>query len=180
MIIVLVLSKDNDNSPGSQTNHNTISDGSTGLSFNMSKKFVPIPRDELAAMNPGFTYGFRPTGDTDASCIVSQSPLASSGAIPPPAQLRDGLLNEVKKTHPDAKLANPQAASKPVQFGEAQGVLLELQYSEGVEKVKRVEILAVGKATQVIAYCQSLAQDNQRYYDDFTVFFSSLRLQQGS
>lgn len=153
VIIVLLLVKDKDESAGPPSNFNTISDGSTGLSFNMSKEFAAIPRDELVGMNPGFTYGFRPADDSDASCIVSQSPLASSGAIPPPSELRDGLLKEVRKTHPDAKLTNPQTASRPVQFGKAAGVLLELNYTEGARKVKRVEVIAVGKSTQVIAYC---------------------------
>lgn len=176
VIIVLLLGKDKDDSPRTQTDYNTVSDGSTGLSFNMSKKFAPIPRNELAAMNPGFTYGYRPANDPDASCIVSQSPLVTSGTLPSPARLRAGLFREVKKVHPDVRLGNPQTASKPVRFGKAAGVLLELHYSEGVRKIKRVEVIAVGKSTQVIAYCQSLARDSQRYYDDFTIFFSSLSL----
>ena len=175
-IIVLLLGKDKEESAGPPTNYNRVSDGSTGLSFNMSKKFAPIPRNELAAMNPGFTYGFRPADDPDASCILSQSPLIASGTLPSSARLRAGLFQEVKKVHPDVRLDNPRTASNPVRFGKAAGVLLELHYSEGARKIKRVEVIAVGKSTQMIAYCQSLARDNQRYYDDFTTFFSSLSL----
>ncbi len=157
------------------TNYNTISDSSTGLSFNMSKKFETIPREELAAMNPGFTYGFRPNDDPNAQCIVSQTKLAGRGSATG-EELRNGIMDEVRKVHPDAVVANESTALNPVKFGEAQGILLEILYTEGGSKIKRVEIIALGNVNQVIAYCQSLASDNQRYYDDFTIFFSSLKL----
>ncbi|MEX0881312.1 MAG: hypothetical protein WDZ34_00260 [Candidatus Saccharimonadales bacterium] len=156
-------------------NFNTVSDSSTGLSFNMSKNFEPIPEEELAAMNPGFSYGFRSASDPKALCIVSQSRLGGRGSVSSKV-LRDGILVEVKKVHLDAKLLNESTALNPVKFGEAQGLLLEIAYTEGTDSIRRVEIIALGKAFQVIAYCQSLAADNQRYYKDFTIFFSSLKL----
>lgn len=156
-------------------NYYTISDQSVGLSFNVSKKFSPIPREELAAMNPGFTYGFRAVSDLNTICILSQIKLTAGGTITP-TELRDGILGEIKKLHPDATITNESTVLNPVKFGEAQGILLEILYTEGASQVKRVEIIALGKTNEVIAYCQSLAADNPQYYNDFTIFFSSLKL----
>jgi len=172
----LILHKNQAKQPEAQ-NFNTISDSSTGLSFNMSKSFKPIPKTELAAMNPGFTYGFVAENDTQAVCIVSPTTLTKGGTITP-EQLRDGILSEVKKVHPDTTLDNAATAANWAQFGNGQGVLLQLTYGDGTTKIKRVEIIALGKskAVQVTAYCQSPATDNQRYYTAFTIFFSSLKL----
>lgn len=156
-------------------NFNHISDSSIGLSFNMSKTFEPISRDELAAMNPGFTYGFKPADDVHASCIISNIKLTASGAVTP-EQLRDGLMKEIKKVHPDVKLINPETALNAVKFGDAKGILLQMTYQEGESIIRRVETITLGKTTQVIAYCQSLSKDSARYYNDFTTFFSSLKL----
>jgi hypothetical protein len=156
--------------------YNTVDDSSTGLKFNMSKRFEPIPRDKLAAMNPSFTYGFKSPSDPAASCIVSQTKLASTGNVPPASVLRDGLLGEIKKTHPDVKLDNKANAGKLVKFGSAYGALLEMTYSDKSDLIKRVETLAVSKTSQLTAFCQSRSADNSKYYQDFTVFFSSLEL----
>ncbi len=160
-----------------QSNLNTISDSSIGLTFNMSKSFDPIPRDELTALNPSFSYGFRPANDANTSCILTQTKLNSSGTITA-EQLRDGIVNEVKSVHPDVTLDNPAAAAKWAQFGNGQGVLLQLSFTDGSAKMARVEIIALGKAkpVQVTAYCQSLVSDSVKYYTDFTTFFSSIKL----
>lgn len=159
----------------SPSNFNTVSDSSTGLSFNMSKKFEPIPKEELAGLNPGFAYGYRPINDTKTYCILSQTSLTASGTITP-EELRDGILNEIRKLHPDVVLSNSATALNPVKFGEGKGVLLQVTYSEGTTEIKRVEVIALGKAFQVIAYCQSASADNPKYYNDFTTFFSSLKI----
>ncbi len=158
-----------------ENNYNSVADSSIGLTFNISKKFEVIPRSELTALNPGFLYGYRPPGDSRASCIISQSSLARGGTTST-SDLRDGLLKEVKKLHPDVKLTNENSALNLVKFGEAKGVLLEMEYGKKEQKINRVEIIALGKKIQVIAYCESLGQDNARYYQNFTTLFSSLKL----
>lgn len=164
--------------PAETTNEsfNTVSDTSTGLTFNMSKSFAPIAKDQLAAMNPGFNYGFKPDSDANALCIISQSQLKGSGSISG-ADLKDGLLKEVRKLHPDIKLNNQDSVTKLIKFGDATGILVDINYKQGAYTIRRVEVIAVGKKTQAIAYCQSLAQDNSKYYSDFTTFFSSLKLE---
>ncbi|HLG90986.1 MAG TPA: hypothetical protein VI336_02385 [Candidatus Saccharimonadales bacterium] len=177
LAVWLIFLRDNaaDRTEKNSASYDTISDSSTGLSFNMSKKFAPISREELSVLNPGFSYGFRASDDPKAQCIISQVKL-SAGGTSSPEELRDGVLGEVKKIHPDATIANEATALNLAKFGDAQGILLEIVYTEGNTKIKRVEVIALGKVNEVIAYCQSLADDNQRYYNDFTIFFSSLKL----
>lgn len=161
--------------PSQPKNYNTVTDTAAGLTFNVSKNFEPFPRDELATMNPGFSYGYRAIDNRKAVCILSQTKLGGRGSVTA-EELRDGILKEVKRIHPDAKLANEASSLKPVKFGDAHGVLLEIVFSEGESKIKRVEIAALGKIYQIIAYCESNEADSQRYYSDFTIFFSSLKL----
>ncbi len=162
--------------PQAQTQTNvsdiyTISDASAGLTFNVSKDFTPISDSELKVMNPDFTYGFRPVSDPNAVCIVSKTKLIASGTVTPSA-LRDGILGTIKSIHTDVKLDS----WSPAKFGDAQGVILQATYTDSGVKIKRVEIIALGQTTEVVAYCQSTSVDSSKYYNDFTTFFSSIRL----
>jgi len=156
-------------------NFNTINDTSVGLSFNVSTDFEPIARDELAAMNPGFTYGFVRVDDKLAKCIVSVSKLKSPGSITA-TKLRGGLIRAIKKSHPSVKLVNQTESDRLLKFGASPGVLLEVSFKENGNVKNRVEIIALGNKNQVIAYCEGLTKDQARYKDAFTVFFSSFRL----
>jgi hypothetical protein len=156
-------------------NFYTITDEPAKLKFNVSKNFEPIPKAELASLNPGFNYGFKSKLDPSAQCIVAQSQLKGSGQATP-ADLRDGLIAEIKKVHPDVELENPQSATKLAKFGQGQGVLLQLSYKEEAVKIRRVEVIALGKSTQVVAYCNSPLELAAKYYPDFTTFFSSLKI----
>jgi len=147
---------------------NTVSDTPHGLSFNISKSFAAIPDKELASLNPGFLYGYRPSGDANTECVISQTKAGNITA----GQLRDGVFNEIKNNHTDANLDS----SAIVQVGVARGVSLQTSFTDGGLRIKRVEVAAVGKTNITFAFCQSLAADSSRYYNDFTIFFSSLKL----
>ncbi|MBI4034505.1 hypothetical protein HY380_01250 [Candidatus Saccharibacteria bacterium] len=170
VLITWLVTKNNNSQVPSD--YYSVNDTTNGLSFNMSRRFLPIARADLPQL---YSYGYQAEGDKYANCYISQSKL-KKGQRPSPAQAVKGLLNEIKKVHPDAKLNNQTAASNPVVFGNSTGVLLDLNFKELKKTFRRVEILAVGKTSQVIAYCESLARDNTEYYDDFTIFFSSLKL----
>jgi hypothetical protein len=147
---------------------NTISDTRHGLSFNLSKSFAAIPDKELASLNPGFLYGYRPSGDANTECVISQAEVGNITA----GQLRDGVFNEIKNNHTDASLDS----SAVVQVGMARGISLQASFTDGGLRIKRVEVAAVGKTNITFAFCQSLATDSSKYYNDFTTFFSSLKL----
>lgn len=164
--------------PATEPNFNTISDSSTGLSFNMSKKFEAIPKRQLVTMNPAFSYGFQAVDDPNAQCIIVRIELNKTGVALNPQEVRDNELKAIKVVHPDAMLVNEPTSLNPVRFGKAEGLLLEIVYSENNQKIKRVEVIAIGDIDQVTAYCQSLEADNPKYYSDFTIFFSSLKLDQ--
>ncbi len=159
-----------DSSPKISTNpgHVTINDTSAGLSFNMSKNFQVIPRNELVIFS-GALYGFRVPNDTNTECIISQT---KSGKVTA-GQLRDGVFKVIKLNHANAQLDS----SSIVQVGLSKGVLLQISYSDASLNIKRVEIAAVGDTYITFAFCQSLAADNPKYYNDFTTFFSSLKIQ---
>jgi hypothetical protein len=152
----------------SQPLFNTISDTPHGLSFNISKSFAAIPDKELASLNPGFLYGYRPSGDANTECVISQTEAVNITAGP----LRDGIFNEIKNNHTDASLDS----SANAQIGAVRGVSLQMSFTDGGLHIKRIEIAAVGNTKMTFAYCQSLATDSSKYYNDFTIFFSSLKL----
>jgi hypothetical protein len=156
-------------------NYYTITDETAKLSFNVSKNFKAIPKAELAGMNPGFNYGYRSASNPATQCIVAQSQLKGSGKTTP-TDLRDGLMAEIKRVHPDVQLENPETATKLAKFGQGQGVLLQLSYKEGDVKTRRVEIIALGKSTQVVAYCNTPLELADEYYNDFTTLFSSIKI----
>lgn len=157
-------------------NYNTISDSSTGLSFNMSKKFEAIAKRQLVAMNPAFSYGFQAVDDPNAQCIIVRIELNKAGVVLSPREVRDNELKAIKVVHPDVMLVNEASSLNPAKFGKAEGLLLEIVYTDRDLKIKRVEVIAIGNVDQVTAYCQSLESDNAKYYNDFTTFFSSLKL----
>lgn len=152
----------------SQPLFNTISDTPHGLSFSLSKSFAAIPEKELASLNPGFLYGYRPSADANTECVISQTEAGNITA----GELRDGVFNEIKNNHTDASLDS----SAVVQVGAARGVSLQTSFTDSGLNIKRVEIAAVGNTKMTFAYCQSLATDSAKYYNDFTIFFSSLKL----
>lgn len=156
-------------------NFYSVTDQTAKLTFNVSKNFEPIPKAELASLNPGFNYGYKSKSDSSTQCFVAESQLKGAGNTSP-AQLRDGLLAEIKKVHPDLVLDNPDTASKLAKFGQGQGVLLKMSYMEGAVKTQRVEIIALGKSTQVVAYCNTPTEQASKYYQDFTIFFSSIQI----
>lgn len=152
----------------SQSLFNTISDAPHGLSFNMSKSFAAIPEKELASLNPGFLYGYRPSGDANTECVISQTEAGNFTA----GELRDGVFNEIKNNHTDASLDS----SANVQVGAVRGISLQTSFTDSGLHIKRIEIAAVSNTKMTFAYCQSLAADSSKYYNDFTTFFSSLKI----
>jgi hypothetical protein len=167
LISYAIFHNDSSSKPSADPGHVTINDETAGLSFNMSNNFQAIPKEALTLFNGDALYAFRVPDDKNAQCLISQAEPSSLTA----GELRDGVFNEIKNNHPDAKLDS----SATVLVGVARGVSIQISYTDNGNKIKRVEI-AAGKTNLTFAYCQSLAIDSAKYYNDFTTFFSSLKL----
>lgn len=150
-----------------------VNDSERKLSFNMSNNFKAIPKAALAIFNSNALYGFQAINDKDAWCVITQTKISSPRKVTA-GYLRDGTFSTIKKNHPNARLDK----ATTIRAGSAPGVLLEISYEDMASSIKRAEVAALSKSSIIFAYCQSLAADSAKYYNDFTIFFSSLRIVQ--
>jgi len=155
-------------------NYFEISDELAGVSFKIGKKFDRMPPQQLQMKNPNFIYGFLAKDDASANCFISQTKREQGGQVTV-GQLRDGVLEQIKKTNPDANLDE----AKIIDIGENnnKGVKLKMSYAEA-DKVPTIQWEAAGitEKTATFFFCACPKAVVDLYQEDFELFLNSVRI----
>jgi hypothetical protein len=156
-----------------EKNYFEINDELAGISFHVSKKFDRMPPQALQAKNPSFIYGFLARDDASANCFVSQTKREQGGQITV-GQLRDGVLEQIKKTNPDANLDE----AKIIDVGENnnKGAKLKMSYTEEDKPAVQWEVAGITEKTATFAFCACPKAVVDLYQEDFDLFLESVQI----
>lgn len=156
-----------------EKNYYEINDESAGVSFKIGKKFDRIPAQQLQIKNPSFVYGFLAKDDAGVSCFISQTKRENSGAVKV-VQLRDGVLEQLKKSNPDAEISE----AKIVDVGENnnKGAGIKMSYTENNAPMVQWEAVGITDKMATFALCNAPKAVIDLYKDDFDLFLDSVRI----
>lgn len=157
-----------------EKNYFEINDELAGIAFKIGKKFDRMPANLLQTKNPNFVYGFSAKDDNSVTCFISQTKRENVGVVKV-ADLRDGVLEQLKKSNPDAKLDDAQI----VDVGENnnKGAKLKMSYTEA-EKTPMIQWETVGitEKLSTFAFCNAPKAVIELYQEEFELFLNSLKI----
>lgn len=167
--------KPEEKKPASQEkNYFEINDELAGVSFRIGKKFDRMPANQLQMKNPNFIYGFFTKDDNSVTCFISQTKRESAGIVKV-ADLRDGVLEQLKKSNPDTKLDDAQI----VDVGENnnKGAKLKMSYTEA-DKIPMIQWETVGITDKLstFAFCNCPKAVVDLYQEEFELFLNSVKI----
>lgn len=155
-------------------NYFEINDELAGVSFKIGKNFNRMPAQQLQMKNPNFIYGFFAKDDNSIACFISQTKREQGGQITV-GKLRDGVLEQLKKSNPDANLDEAQI----IDIGENnnKGAKLKMSYTEA-DKIPMIqwEIAGITDKTATFAFCASPKAVVELYEGDFNLFLDSVKI----
>jgi len=157
-----------------EKNYYEINDELAGVSFKIGKKFDRMPAQQLQMKNPSFVYGFLSQDDVKVNCFISQTQRENAGVVKV-AELRDGVLEQLKKTNPDVRLEE----AKVIDIGENnnKGAKLKMSYTEA-EKTPMIqwEVTGITEKKATFAFCVSPRAVLDLYQEDLELFLDSVRI----
>lgn len=162
--------------PHTQTEKNyfEINDELAGIYFKVNKKFDRMPAQQLQMKSPNFIYGFYARDDNSVNCFISQTKREKSGVVKV-AELRDGVLEQLKKNNSDAKIDEAEV----VDIGENnnKGAKIKMSYTE-MDKNPMIQWETVGitDKTATFAFCVCSKAVIDLYRDDFDSFLDNVRI----
>lgn len=156
-----------------EKNYFEINDETAGIYFRISKNFDRMTAQELQMKSPVFIYGFKAKNDKTAYCIISQTKRDRPG-IMKVIDLRDGVLDQVKKSYPDAVLDNSEIVS--VGENNKLGPKLQMSYTDNSVPKIQWEIVGITEKTATFAFCVAPKAVLDLYQDDFNLFLNSVRI----
>jgi hypothetical protein len=173
--LVKIKNKPEEKKPANQEkNYFEINDELAGIYFKVGKKFDRMPANQLQTKNPNFIYGFSAKDDNSVTCFISQTKRENAGVVKV-ADLRDGVLEQMKKSNPDAKLDDAQI----VDVGENnnKGAKLKMSYTEA-DKIPMIQWETVGitEKLSTFAFCNCPKAVVDLYQEEFELFLSSLKI----
>lgn len=155
-----------------EKNYFEINDELAGVNFKIPKNFERIPTDQLRVKNPNFIYGFSVNDNKALNCFVSQTAREKPGAIKI-SYLRDGILEQMRKTFPDAKLDSAEMLDLG---NKNMGVKFFFDYVDNEAPMLQMEVVGVTDKTATFAFCIVPAQAKDSYWDNLNLFLDSLQI----
>jgi len=157
-----------------EKNYFEINDELAGIAFKIGRKFDRMPANLLQTKNPNFVYGFSAKDDNSVTCFISQTKREKAGVVKV-SDLRDGVLEQLKKSNPDAKLDSAQI----VDVGENnnKGASLKMSYTETDQNpMIQWETVGITEKISTFAFCNCPKAVIDLYQEEFELFLSSLRI----
>lgn len=157
----------------SEKNYFEINDEAAGVSFKVSKKFERIPARDLQIKNTSFIYGFSAADDKNVNCFISQTKREKPGVVKV-SDLRDGVLEQIKKTFSDARLDSQEI----VDVGENnnKGAKLKIKYTDSNISKLQWEVAGITQKFATFAFCELPEAVLDLYREDVELFLDSLRI----
>lgn len=156
-----------------EKNYYEINDELAGVSFKIGKKFDRMPAQQLQMKNPNFVYGFISQDDAKVNCFISQTKRENPGIVKV-AELRDGVLEQLKKSNPDVRLDEAEI----IEIGENnnKGAKLKMSYKEEENSILQWETAGITDKAATFAFCGCPKAVIELYEDDFNLFLDSVRI----
>jgi len=131
-------------------NYFEINDETIGVAFHVSKNFERMVAQELQVKNPAFIYGFSAKNDKSVYCVIAQTKRDKPGLMKA-MDLRDGVLEQVKKSYPDAKLDSAEITD--VGKNDNKGVKLAIDYTDNKIPMFQQEVVGITDKMATFAFC---------------------------
>lgn len=155
-----------------EKNYFEINDETAGVYFHISKKFDRMNARDLQLKNPAFFYGFASQNDESVYCVVSQTKRDKAGEMKV-SDLRDGVLDQVKKTFSDANLEEAEI----VEVGDNnKGVKLLINYTDNNIPIIQKEVVGITDKMATFAFCVTPKSVVDLYKSDINLFLDSVRI----
>jgi len=155
-----------------EKNYFEINDETIGVAFHVSKNFERMAGQELQLKNPAFVYGFTAKSDKTAYCVLSQTKRDKPGAMKA-TDLRDGVLDAVKKSFPDVSLD----AEEIVIVGDNNnGIKLSMNYTDNKIPTIQQEVVGITDKNATFVFCTTPKAVIDLYKDNFSLFLDSVRI----
>ena len=156
-----------------EKNYFEINDETVGVYFQVGKNFERMMAQELQAKNPTFLYGFSAKSDKSVYCVIAQTKRDKPGLMKA-MDLRDGVLEQVKKSYPDAKLDSAEITD--VGENDNKGVKLAIDYTDNKILMFQQEVVGITDKTATFAFCVAPKAVVDLYKDDFNLFLESVKI----
>lgn len=157
-----------------EKNYYEINDELAGVSFKIGKKFDRMPAQQLQIKNPSFIYGFLAKDDANINCFISQTQRENPGVVKV-AELRDGVLEQLKKSNPDARL--DEASIIEVGENNNKGAKLKMSYTEADKNLMiQWEVAGITEKKATFAFCSAPQAVLDLYQEDLDLFLDSVRI----
>lgn len=161
------------NEKTTEKNYFEIEDETAGISFNVSKNFDRMTAQELQTKNAAFIYGFSAKNNKNIRCIVSQTAIEKKGVIKV-ADLRDGVLEQVRKSFTDVSLESAKIAI--VGANNNKGAKLKINYTEKSIAMTQWEVVGINEKKATFLFCVAPKDVVSSYQEDFDLFLDSLKI----
>ena len=157
-----------------EKNYFLINDEFAGVSFKISKKFDRMLAQQLQIKNPSFVYGFLSRDDAKVNCFISQTQREAPGIVKV-ADLRDGVMEQLKKSNPDARM--DEAIIIEIGENNNKGAKLKMSYTEA-EKASMIqwEVAGITEKRATFAFCNAPQAVLDLYQEDLNLFLDSVRI----